>query len=157
MKDEVTIISIERRHTTRIFSGEKTAELRKSLPRQLKDGSLILIWETSPSRKMAGVARVEKIMKAPLEGLWAAVKDRAGATRADFDNYFTYGEGHKKYKEGVGIFLSESQEFAVKPDLASLPKKIDFRPPRNYCYATDAQLAYFKATIPEFSRWMTSR
>jgi hypothetical protein len=106
---------------------------------------------------MVGVARVEKIMKAPLEELWAAVKDRAGAKREVFYKYYTYLRTGKKYKVGVGVFLSEVQEFAIKPDLASLPKKIDFCPPQDFCYATDAQLAYFKATIPEFSMWMTSR
>ncbi|HQQ63047.1 MAG TPA: ASCH domain-containing protein, partial [Pseudomonadales bacterium] len=92
-------------YSDRIFSGEKTFELRKRLPRA--DVNYILIYSTVPSGKIVGYAKIKALHKKYPDELWSLVSDRAGISEEDYRIYFHDAEyacaieleGIKKFKK----------------------------------------------------------
>ncbi len=126
------IFSIKPKYVAKILDGSKDVELRRRAPRRIKEGDEILIWESSPRKRLAGIATVEYVDTLPLRQLWFFVCDSAGITREEFDAYF------KGLDEGVAVYLTNVREFYPhKPDLEELRDELDFRPPQSFRYLTD--------------------
>lgn len=81
----VPLISIKPKWVQRIASGEKTAELRKSLP--LWSGRM-WVYETAPVKRISGWMDVAKVDWLRVSDLWEAVKDKACVERQAFDAYY---------------------------------------------------------------------
>ena len=58
MVTSTIILSIRPKHAAQIFSGLKKVELRRKRPKDLGNGTLALIYVTSPVRSLAGAFRV---------------------------------------------------------------------------------------------------
>ena len=134
------IFSIKPKFVSLIFAGEKTVELRRKLPRRIREGSKIFIWETSPKKRLSGCVRVQKLLEVPIDQLWELISDFAGINEDEFYNYF---DG---LSSGIAVFLSDAEEFQVKPELNYLRDKLGFNPPQSFRYVSPDELEYLEAS-----------
>lgn len=136
-KSSTAIFSIKPKYAALIFAGVKTVELRKTNPRGVSKGSRVFFWESSPVKRLTGMARVEYWIREPLEVLWDLISEIAGISKEEFDEYF---EG---FESGVALYLKDAEEFDQKPKLSTLRRKLGFTPPQSYRYASHSELNYF--------------
>ena len=81
------LMSIHPEHAERIFSGQKTVELRRRRPRVLA-GNAVVLYVSSPVRAVMGSFIVEKVVEGKPDDLWPQVRRRCGLSREAFDAYF---------------------------------------------------------------------
>jgi len=136
MSSNAIVLSVRPQYAKKIFEGTKTVELRRTRPKHIKKGALVLIYISSPVQSLAGAFKVEEVLKKPLEELWDLVKDNAGVSKEEFDQYF------QDIDTGIGIFFNEvwSLDEPIKiQDWAE--QGISFQPPQGFRYATVDELA----------------
>lgn len=134
MKNKTLLLSIRPKYATKIFDGQKKVELRKVKP-NLLPGDIVLVYVSSPIKQLQGTFIVDRIREATPEELWDEVKNIAGVSKQEFDDY--YCESEKSY----GIFLRTPQTLVNPiglPDLRKLWK--NFHPPQSYRYLSNLEL-----------------
>jgi len=122
------LLSIKPEYVELIFSGAKTVELRRVVPRSVLPNSELIIYSTSPKQSIVGKAKIEKIEKMPVAKLWSEIKHCAGINRKSFFTYF----GGKSY--GYAIFLTKVTQFTHSYPLSSLRETLKFSPPQSFLY-----------------------
>lgn len=80
------IISINPIHVENIINGIKKYEYRKVAAKQ--DISSILIYETTPIKRVVAEAEIVDVLMMTPEELWKKTKDESGIDRMFFDEYF---------------------------------------------------------------------
>lgn len=70
------------------MAGEKTVELRRRFTSDVEKGTLLLIYETTPTRAIVGSARIAAVSRLNLPLLWQEFGGAACLSRQDFDTYF---------------------------------------------------------------------
>lgn len=125
---QILLISVKPKFAVKIMSGEKTVELRKSAPINIKKGNVILLYVTSPVKELWGFCQIECIIKDNPTDLWKKVKKTAGISEKEFFEYF------KNYENGYGLVMKNIQN--IEPiELENLKLSINgFYPPQTYCY-----------------------
>lgn len=134
MNNKTLLLSIRPKYATKIFDGQKKVELRKVRPK-LFPGDIVLVYVSSPIKELQGTFVVDRIREATPEELWNEVKNIAGVSKQEFDDY--YSESEKSY----GIFLRTPQTLVNPislPDLRKLWK--NFHPPQSYRYLSNLEL-----------------
>ncbi len=128
-------LSIRPKYAERIIYGNKTVELRRIRP-SISEGDLIVIYMSSPTKEIRAISVVGNIFCAKPDKLWHEVKDMAGVTRNEFEDYFNGA------KVGVAIYIKEVKELSFPIALSSL-RKIwpNFRPPQSYRYVSEQQVS----------------
>jgi predicted transcriptional regulator len=130
------ILSVRPSHAAKIFSGAKKVELRRTRPKDLGNGTLALIYVTSPVRSLAGAFKVTHVIEKPLEDLWKMVKKNAGLTYREFRQYY-YG-----VSTGTAIFFQKVWSFREPLSLEDLRNELlTFLPPRAFRYVKVHELA----------------
>jgi len=126
--NQILLISVKPKFAEKIMSGEKTVELRKSAPSNLKKGNVILIYVTSPVKELWGYCQMDSIIKDTPTDLWKKVEKKAGVSETEFFEYF------KNYENGYGLVIKNIQN--IEPiELEYLKLSINgFFPPQTYCY-----------------------
>jgi predicted transcriptional regulator len=81
------LISVKPEHASRIFSGEKTVELRKRRPR-IEAGTSVWIYTTAPIAALKGCARLDQIISDKPSAIWDRFGASTGVSKAEFENYF---------------------------------------------------------------------
>jgi predicted transcriptional regulator len=122
------LISIKPVYVELIFSGNKTVELRRVLPKNLPDNTEVIIYASSPTKSIVGKARIKNIEEQPIEKLWKNFGDRTGITFEYFKEYF------KGKDKGYGLILDRIEKFSVPYPLCSLRDTLNFSPPQSYMY-----------------------
>lgn len=92
------IISINPEHVKNIISGVKKYEYRKIAAKQ--DVSSIIIYETTPIRKIVAEAEIIDVLELPPEELWKQTKKESGISKSFFDKYFNNKTVAYAYKLG---------------------------------------------------------
>ena len=92
------IISINPEHVENILIGRKKYEFRKIAAKQ--DISSIIIYETTPVKKIVAEAEILDVIMLPPEQLWEETKQSAGITKEFFDDYFKGRQIAYAYKLG---------------------------------------------------------
>ena len=119
--------------TRKIFAGTKTVELRRVRP-NVTPGEHVLIYSSSPEMALLGSARVEEILCDAPGNLWNRVKDEAGVSRKEYDDYFSGAS------VAIGFRLGDVQPLVRPIPLHELRRKWPWlRPPQSYRYV-DARL-----------------
>ncbi len=135
MTDKTLLLSIRPQYASKIFDGEKKVELRKVRPRHLSKGDEVFVYVSSPTKELQGMFTVESILEATPEELWHKVKNSAGISKQEFDDYYS---GSTK---GFGIFLKIPRTLANPISLFDLRKIWEnFHPPQSYRYLTNHEL-----------------
>jgi predicted transcriptional regulator len=136
MTENAIFLSIRPQYVKKIFDGIKTIELRRVRPKHMKKGTLVLIYVTSPIKSLVGAFVVEKVIKAKGEELWEIVKDKAGISKEEYNDYF------QGVSSGIGIFFSQIWELSEPVGLHNLQQQmLGFHPPQGFRYISPNELS----------------
>lgn len=136
MRIHSLLISIHPKYADKIFSGEKTVELRKVRPK-VSSGDSVLVYASSPTMALVGGFEVDRIIETNPTALWSKVKKSAGLTKDEFSDYYNGSSN------AYGIFIKKPWYFETPFALQNLRAKLDgFHPPQSYRYLSidEAQL-----------------
>jgi predicted transcriptional regulator len=123
---QTILLSIHPQHAHRIFSGDKTIELRRVRPR-VSPGDKVIVYITAPESLLAGAFDVSEVYQCSPTVLWAEIGPKSGLSRAAFRAYFA--GAHK----ACGIGIGETRRFTRPVPLAELRKHVPgFHPPQSY-------------------------
>lgn len=114
MKNKI-LISINPEHVANIINGTKKYEYRKIAAKQ--DVSSIIIYETTPIKRIVAEAEIAEVIMLPPEELWEQTKEASGISKDFFDRYFKNRQIAYAYRLGeVRIFDTPKTllEYGVK-------------------------------------------
>lgn len=117
------LLSINPKYVKMILSGEKKYEYRKFLCRE--DVNKIIIYETSPVKRIVAEAEIEKIIIDDVSKVWDRTKEYSGI---DKDFYEIYYRGKKK---AFAYQLKNVVSYEQPKLLADVGVKFA---PQSYCY-----------------------
>jgi len=124
------LISIHPRFVDLILKGEKRVEFRRIWAKQPVDQ--LVIYATSPVKRIVAVASVQKVEEASMTGLWNLAKEHGGGvTRAELREYFAGSE------TGFGIKLSEVRRLKKPQDPFRWAD--GFKAPQSFRYLTPGE------------------
>ena len=92
------LISINPEHVQNIIAWKKKYEYRKVAAKQ--DISSIIIYETTPIKRIVAEAEIVDVLELPPEELWEQTKNESGISKAFFDKYFNNRTVAFAYKLG---------------------------------------------------------
>jgi predicted transcriptional regulator len=124
------VFSIKPEYSRKIVSGEKTIELRRRFPMSVPSGTTALIYETSPTRALAGIAEIGQIHKQSPSEIWKSYGRRACIGRSAFDSYFAGADS------AFAIELKYARPLRRPIELRELRARFSFEPPQSFLYAT---------------------
>lgn len=137
------VLSIQPRYAKKIFSGDKTVELRRVRPR-LSQGITLLIYVSSPVKALNGIGTVARVTSGEPSVLWDEVGDETAISRTEYDVYFSDAE------IGFAIHLQEVRRFTEPIPLRTLRELWpEFHPPQCYRYFTPEELLAFRQLLCE--------
>lgn len=124
---QAIIIPIKPRYAKMIYSGDKTAELRKRTM-SLKTGDVVLLYETAPVQAITGGFVVSGILSGSPRCVWRAAELRACVSLATFDEYF-------QDKTATAIFISFAVRLTTPVKLFEM-KRLGWwkTPPQLFCF-----------------------
>ena len=124
------VFSIKPGYAEDILRGRKTVELRRRFRQAVAAPTSALIYTTSPTMALTGVAEISHVDRMTLEDLWTTCNVRACINRDDFDRYFS-GVG-----EGFAIHLVRARRLKRNIRLPELRTLYNFEPPQSYTIAS---------------------
>ncbi|WP_394654014.1 helix-turn-helix domain-containing protein [uncultured Sphingomonas sp.] len=124
------VFSIKPDYCDKIVSGAKTVELRRRFPMSVPEGTTALIYATSPTRALLGIAEIGEVHRCAPEEIWETFAERACIARKDFDSYFDGVE------RGYAIELKRARRLRRALELSELRDRFNFEPPQSFLYAT---------------------
>lgn len=128
------LLSIHPRHVKAILSGDKRVELRRRRPR-ISQGEA-LIYSTAPQMELVATFQIQSVARQPLKLLWQSVRDIAGISRQQFDDYFCGVDA------GVSIRIADVKELRRPISLNELRDAWPgFQPPQGFLYLDHAEIA----------------
>ncbi|MFZ2587129.1 MAG: ASCH domain-containing protein [Alphaproteobacteria bacterium] len=134
------LLSIKPEYCRMILSGEKTVELRRKMSDSIEMNTTVIIYSTSPVKKIVGHARVESVERMSVRRIWCEFGKQSGVPYSFFKEYF---DGRK---EGYALVLSQPEEFERPIPLKELQDLFGFRPPQSYMYLNEkirSAISYF--------------
>lgn len=138
------VFSIKPEYSRKIVTGEKTIELRRRFPMSVPAGTTALIYETSPTRALSGIAEIGEVHRRSPQEIWKCFSDQACIARKDFDAYF---DGVDR---AFAIELRHGRPLPRPLELSELRDRFSFEPPQSFLYATPKMreaLLYERAKI----------
>ena len=123
------VFSIRPQYSQPIVEGVKTVELRRRFPVDVPVGTIALIYSTSPTRALTGIAEIGGVVKASPSEIWASFEKEACIDRKDFDAYFAGVES------ACAIKLRRARPLRRSLHLAELRERFNFEPPQSFLYA----------------------
>lgn len=122
------LLSIKPEFVEKIFSNDKTVELRKRIP-NLIEGDELLIYASAPVMAIVGAVEVTRVVQQAPDDLWRMVRAHAAVGRDFFAEYY------QDHSTAYGIFLGRTQLYNRECSLPKLRKSWPgFVPPQNYRY-----------------------
>ena len=144
----ILLLSIKPKYAHKIFTEEKKVELRRVKTR-LKTGDIVVIYVTSPHKKIAGFFQVKNVdyfenNKKERNKIWQEIEKKSGITKQEFTNYY------QGARLGVIIFIDVVKKFEYPIRLEILRHKIDkFTPPQSYRYLTNKEIKIIEQLTKE--------
>ncbi len=123
------ILSVKPVYAEKIFTGEKTVELRRRFPVANSGGAIAYIYSSFPTKAIVGMAFIREVLKLSVEQIWIKFENSACIERSLFDEYF---EG-REY--GHVIIFDSTRPFLRPLPLNKLCEKFGFKPPQSFLYA----------------------
>jgi predicted transcriptional regulator len=128
MRQATLFLSVKPIFASKILDGTKTIELRRVCP-NVTLGDTVLIYSTSPEMALLGSAQVLQVLRGAPHLIWAQVREHAGVTREQFDDYFNGA------KTASGIRLHAVRRLARPICLREIRERWPWlRPPQSYRY-----------------------
>lgn len=117
------LMSIKPQYVEKIFSGEKTYELRRKIFR--KDVRTIVVYSSSPIMKIIGEIDIEEIISDTPHHLFEKFKAHIGINQNDYFKYFSNTD------VAYAIKISHIRKYVIPKKLNDLGIK---RAPQSYVY-----------------------
>ncbi len=124
------VFSIRPPHAEKILSGKKTVEFRRRFADDVRPGALALIYTTSPTRALTGLAQIRHVQRLTVPELWKRYRTAACVSKGAFEAYFC---GRNC---GYAIMLAFARPFARPVGLTELRERFGFEPPQSFQYAS---------------------
>ncbi len=115
------LISIHPEYVDKILSGEKRFEYRRRRPKA--DISHLVIYATSPIKRIVAIAEVESVISGSPSSLWEKTKYAAGISRSAFRVYFR--------GRNIGNAFKLGRVFRIDSAISS---QMIFTPPQSFAY-----------------------
>ena len=126
------LLSIRPKFANAILDGSKTVEFRRRAPRQVVLGSELVIYESSPTCALVGLATIEGLIECSPSQLWRKCKEIGGIEYEGFCEYFANAD------RAVGIILGSARRLSTQVDLEALRVYWPgFHPPQQFVYIND--------------------
>lgn len=133
--DTALFLSLRPRYADLLLDGLKTVELRRVRP-AAAEGSVVLLYASSPAMTLVGQAEVGKIHVASLNEIWHQHGSQTGITREEYDHYFV------GIDRAVAIKLRGIRRLERPRPLDDLKRRLaGFRPPQSYRYLDSCEVA----------------
>jgi len=130
--DEI-LISLKPKHAAHIFGGEKTVELRKRRL-NLKPGTRIWIYATSPIAAIKGYAHLAQIQTNSPSFIWKTLGSQTGISKEEFDAYFAARD------VAHALVLTDVMEMKQSLPLKRIRELVsNFHPPQFFCHLNGAR------------------
>ena len=123
------LISIKPKYVEKIISKEKTYEFRKNIFK--KEVEKVVIYSTSPEKKIIGYFKSSSIIKDCPKNLWDNFSEEAGINKEDFFDYF------KNKEEGFALKIDELEIFG---EPIETDKLVDFCAPQSFKYINENEM-----------------
>lgn len=120
------LMSIKPKYVEKIFSGIKKYEYRTIKCKIIPDR--IIIYSTSPVKKVVGELIIEKVLFDKKENIWKLTHEYSGTDEEGFNNYFKNREYAVAYK------IKEFKKYNTYKDLSDYGVKCV---PQSYIYLDD--------------------
>lgn len=127
------LLPIKPKYVQKIFNKEKRYEFRKRIGN--KDIKNIIIYETSPVKKVVGEVPVLDIICDTPENIWKKTHQHAGINKDDFYKYF------KQSQKGYAYVLGDAIKYKKKLLLSDIG--INFYP-QSFVYLNDKNIINFE-------------
>lgn len=118
------LLSIKPEFADRIFDGTKKYEYRRMIFKN-SDVKKVIVYASSPVRRVIGEFEVEGVLRASPEEIWRATKEHAGISKDSFFAYFALKE------EGFAIKIRHARRYRRARCLQSSYNVV---PPQSFCY-----------------------
>ena len=126
--ERMVVLSLKPRFAEAILAGDKTVELRRTVPKIVVP-TLALLYATTPVRALLGTCIVTDVRSADLAVLWREYGSRSALRYHEFQQYF---DG---VNTGTALALAQPQAFDRRIPLQDLrAKPRGFRPPQSFAY-----------------------
>lgn len=128
----MVVLSLRPRFAEAILAGDKTVELRRTVPKIVVP-TRALLYAATPVRALLGTCIVTGVASAGLAVLWQEYGSRTGLLHHEFQQYF---EG---VDAGAALMLAQPRPFSrgiPLRDLRARPR--GFRPPQSFAYVDAA-------------------
>ncbi|GAA4444838.1 ASCH domain-containing protein [Pontibacter saemangeumensis] len=120
------LLSIKPEFAFKIFDGSKKFEFRKVIFKK-PDIKSIVVYASSPVKKVIGEFEIDCILNADLNTLWKETQEFSGITEDYFLKYFNQRE--EGYAIKVKTFKKYKKPLCIKEDFQSFP-------PQSFIYLT---------------------
>lgn len=129
------LLSIRPSFADKILDGIKKVEFRRRHPRQIKIGSTVLIYASSPTCALIGFAVVYAIDEASPKEVWDKYREVAGIDHCQFRDYFA------ACGRAIAIRLRKPVRLDSAISLNDLRGKWPgFHPPQQFAYVSSNRL-----------------
>ena len=119
------LLSIKPEFAEKILDGSKKYEFRKAIFKN-KKVKKIIIYASSPVKKVVGEFHLDKVLEDDLEKLWSKTKRHAGITKDYFNKYFILKD--RGYAIKIKTVHKYQRRFCLK-------KKFNIKfPPQSFIY-----------------------
>jgi predicted transcriptional regulator len=132
--EQPVLLSVRPHFAAALIDGTKTVEMRRRRMR-LHDGTLCLLYASSPTRALTGALRVASVDHGTLDELWRRHGPRTALTRDEYDDYL---DGRST---ACALLVAEVIAFHTPVPLAELRRRSDaFVAPQSYRFVDDGEL-----------------
>ncbi len=133
MESSAVLISVHPEYAEKIVCGEKRLEFRRRwATRQI---SLLVIYATSPVKKIVAVSQIKEVHRGSRNYLWELAKRKGGGITRQ--KLFEYMKGKK---DGVALEFSEIIKFSGGESPLLLFGE-GFHPPQSFRYLSHVEMA----------------
>ncbi|MGW1500435.1 ASCH domain-containing protein [Streptomyces mirabilis] len=131
--ERAMLLSVHPRFATAILAGSKTVEVRRQRV-AAPPGTPVLLYATSPTMALVGMARIASVHVASPREVWAERGAQTGITRREYDVYMDGAT------QASGLTLEDPVSFDEPVTLSALRAAGSFHPPQSYRYLKSADL-----------------
>ena len=124
----IAFLPIKPIYANRILEGSKRYEFRRSRLRQ--DITHVVIYSTSPVKKIVGIAEVVGVTAASASATWRQTRQAAGISKSAFDAYFAGAES--------AVFISLRHVVRLRRKLDPIEVRSGFRVPQSFSYVDES-------------------
>ncbi len=126
MNTKNVLLSVKPAYANLLVDGIKTIELRRKFPVDLASGTKCLIYSSSPTKKIIGECKIDKVEKLKIKDLWKASSIEAMISWEDFKSYFSGVE------YGYAIYVYAADRYPTEMTLSKIGTNI--LAPQSYRY-----------------------